>query len=419
MAGNDVAAVEPNPPVEDAVARPTLNPEVLKLGFVSFLTDLSTEAIFSVFAVFFTTVAGASSALLGLIEGLADFSASSLNYLAGRMSDRSGRRKVFALAGYGFSTLAKTILLVSSTVAGLSAFRVIERLGKGFRGPPRDAWLSSLADPDTRGYSFGVHKALDKAGAVFGPLLAYALLRWLGESAGAYRTLFWAALVPALASVVVLAMMKDQRGTPHARESVGSNWKALSAEFKRFLVPSGVFALGYYSLGFLLLKAHAVGFSVTDTVLLYALINAACVVAAPLVGRVGDKVGRSRVVVVGYGLYALVNSGLVWAGQGWQIVLLFAVYGVFLAIDESQSKAFIADLEPDRRGTAVGAYNFVTGMLYLPASLAAGALWTVDPRWAFGLATALALIAIGLFVSMRPTLTGAPPASPPPHQDVS
>ncbi|WP_293636396.1 MFS transporter [Polaromonas sp.] len=392
------------PPVDNAGGRPKLNPEVLKLGFVSFLTDLSTEAIFSVFAVFFTTVAGASSALLGLIEGLADFSASSLNYLAGWLSDRSGRRKVFALAGYGFSTLAKTILLVSSTVVGLSAFRVIERLGKGFRGPPRDAWLSSLADPATRGYSFGVHKALDKAGAVFGPLLAYALLRSLGESARAYRTLFWVAFLPAVASVVVLAMMKDQPGTPHARESVSANCKALSAGFKGFLVPAGVFALGYYSLGFLLLKAHAVGFSLTDTVLLYALFNAVCVVTAPLVGRLGDTVGRRRIVILGYGLYAFINLALIWANQSWQIIALFAVYGVFFAIDESQSKAFIADLEPDRRATAVGAYNFVTGVLYLPASLVAGALWTVDPRWAFAMATALALVAIGLFVSMRPAL---------------
>jgi MFS family permease len=379
-----------------------LNPEVLKLGLVSFLTDLSSEAIFSVFAVFFTTVAGASSALLGLIEGLADFSASSLNYLAGWLSDRSGKRKVFALAGYGFSTLAKCILLVSMSIASLGAFRVIERLGKGFRGPPRDAWLSSLADPTTRGYSFGVHKALDKAGAVFGPLLAYGLLRWLGESASAYRTLFWAAFVPALLSLVVLALMQDQPGKPHERESVRANWQALNPGFKRFLWPAGVFALAYYSLGFLLLKAHAVGFSVTDTVLLYALFNAVCVATAPLVGSVGDKIGRSRVVVFGYGLYGAINLALVWVSQDWQLVALFALYGVFYAVEESQSKAFIADLEPERRATAVGAYNFVTGALYLPASLAAGALWTVDPRWAFGLATFLAITAITLFGWVQP-----------------
>jgi MFS family permease len=385
--------------------RPRLNPEVLKLGFVSFLTDLSSEAIFSVFAVFFTSVAGASSALLGLIEGLADFSASSLNYLAGWLSDRSGRRKAFALAGYGFSTLAKTILLVSTSIAGLSAFRVIERLGKGFRGPPRDAWLSSLADPATRGYSFGVHKALDKAGAVFGPLVAYGLLRWLGESAEGYRTLFWVAFVPAVLSVVVLATMTDQPGTPHQRESVGANWRALSPGFKRFLVPAGVFALAYYSLGFLLLKAHAAGFSVTDTVLLYALFNAVCVVAAPLVGRLGDAVGRSRIVLLGYGLYAVINLGLVGATQGWQVIALFALYGVFYAVEDSQSKAFIADLEPERRATAVGVYNFVNGLLYLPASLIAGALWAFDPRWAFGLATLLAVAAMAVFAVLQPAAT--------------
>lgn len=197
------------------------------------------------------------------------------------------------MAGYGFSTLAKTILLVSTSIGSLGAFRVIERLGKGFRGPPRDAWLSSLADPATRGYSFGVHKALDKAGAVFGPLLAYGLLKWLGESAGAYRTLFWVAFVPAVLGVVVLALMRDQPGLPHERESVVTNWHALSPGFKRFLEPAGVFALAYYSLGFLLLKAHAVGFSMTDTVLLYALFNAACVVAVPLVGPPGRR-GRPQ-----------------------------------------------------------------------------------------------------------------------------
>ncbi len=406
MAGNDPAAPVLNPPAAPPGRPGKLNPEVLKLGLVSFLTDLSSEAIFSVFAVFFTTVAGASSALLGLIEGLADFSASSLNYLAGWLSDRSGKRKVFALAGYGFSTLAKTLLLLSTSIAGLSAFRVIERLGKGFRGPPRDAWLSSLADPATRGYSFGVHKALDKAGAVLGPLLAYGLLRWLGESDWAYRMLFWVAFVPAVLSVVVLAMMTDQPATPHAREGLAASWHALSPGFKRYLLPAGVFALAYYSLGFLLLKAHAVGFSMTDTVLLYALFNAVCVVAAPLVGRLGDAVGRSRILLLGYGLYGLINLGLVWASQGWAIVALFALYGVFFAIDESQSKAYIVDLEPERRATAVGTYNFVTGMLYLPASLAAGALWTVDPRWAFGLASLLTLLAMALFVWVRPAAQG-------------
>ena len=388
----------PAPPA----ARGKIHPDVLRLGLVSFLTDLSSEMIFSVFAVFFTTVAGASSALLGLIEGLADFSASSLNYLAGWLSDRSGRRKWFATAGYGFSTLAKMILLVSSSIIGLSLFRVIERLGKGFRGPPRDAWLSSIAAKESRGYAFGVHKAIDKAGAVIGPLVAYALLKWLGESASTYSTLFAVAFVPAVLSVVVLTRITDRPGVAHERESVRQNWQQLSPGFKRFLWPAGVFSLAYFSLGFVLLKAHAVGFSVTDIVLLYALFNATCVVAAPLVGRLGDRVGRSRIIVLGYALYAAINLWLAVAGSRWEMVAVFAIYGVFFAIDESQSKAFIADIEPERRATAVGVYNFVTGVLYLPASLVAGALWTYAPGLAFAVAALLSLAAIAVFGVLGP-----------------
>ena len=379
-----------------------LHPDVLKLGLVSFLTDLSSEMIFSVFAIFFTTVAGASSALLGLIEGLADLSASSLNFLAGWLSDRAGRRKGFVIAGYGFSTLAKTILLVSSSVAGLGLFRVIERLGKGFRGPPRDAWLSSIADARTRGFSFGVHKALDKAGAVAGPLIAYALLSWLGETPAGYRTLFWVAFVPAVLSIAVLALIKDQPVAPHERESISANWQSLSPGFKRFLVPAGIFALAYYSLGFLMLKAHAVGFSLKETVLLYALFNTTCVVAAPLVGGLGDRIGRSRIVVLGYAVYGLINLALIFATSRAEMIALFAVYGLFYAIEDSQSKAFIADIEPDRRATAIGLYNFVTGALYLPASVVAGALWIVAPGLAFALAAGLALAAIAAFGVLRP-----------------
>ncbi len=381
--------------------RQRLHPDVVRLGLVSFLTDLSSEMIFSVFAIFFTTVAGASSALLGLIEGMADFSSSSLNYLAGWLSDRSGRRKWLVIGGYGFSTLAKLILLVSSSIAGLSIFRVIERLGKGFRGPPRDAWLSSIATKESRGYAFGVHKALDKSGAVLGPLVAYALLSWQGESVSTYGMLFLVAFVPAVISVVVLTRIPDQAGTAHEHESIRQNWRQLSPGFKRFLFPAGVFALAYFSLGFLLLKAHAVGFSATDIVLLYALFNTTCVVVAPLVGRLGDKVGRSHILMLGYALYAALNLWLVVASTRWEMIAVFAIYGLFYAIEESQSKAFIADIEPERRATAMGVYNFVTGALYLPASLMAGALWVFAPSLAFGLAATLSLVAMMVFARMR------------------
>lgn len=392
-----------------AIAKPNENrfgvhADVLKLGIVSLLTDLSSEMIFSVFAVFFTAIAGASTALLGVVEGLADLSASSLNYFSGWLSDRTGKRKVFALAGYGFSTLAKIILLLSASVAALSAFRVIERLGKGFRGPPRDAWLSTVAGDERRGYAFGVHKALDKTGAIFGPLIAYGLLAWLGEGANTYQILFWVAMVPAVLSIVALSLVKDQPAPLRQRENMIEAWKMLSPQFKRFLVPAGIFSLAYFSFGFLLLRAHSVGFSIKDTVLLYALFNIACVIAAPAIGKLGDRVGRARMIMLGYAIYLLMCLGFIFVTQKWQIVVLFVFYGVFYAIDEAQNKAFIVDIELERRASAIGMYNFVTGIIYLPASLLAGAVWLINPASPFIAASCLAFIAIVVFVSLRPDI---------------
>jgi MFS family permease len=390
-----------------------VHPDVLKLGLVSFLTDLSSEMIFSVFAIFFTTIAGASAALLGMVEGLADLSASSLNYISGWLSDRSGKRKVFALAGYGFSTLAKIILLISSSVTGLGVFRVIERLGKSLRGPPRDAWLSAVAAKDTRGYSFGVHKALDKSGAVLGPLVAYGLLSWLGDGASTFRILFWVALVPALLSIVVLSLIKDQPGVQHRRENMFETWKTLSPEFKRYLVAAGIFSLAYFSFGFLLLRAHSVGFAIKDIVLLYALFNIAFVVAAPLMGKLGDSIGRARIIVLGYLIYLLMSLGFAMATTQWQVIVLFIIYGVFFAIDEAQSKAFIADIELERRASAIGLYNFVTGLIYLPASLIAGALWLMHPASAFLMAAFFAFAALAVFAYLRPDQKRDSDAFPP------
>ncbi len=393
-----------------------VHPDVLKLGLVSFLTDVSSEMIFSVFAVFFTAIAGASSALLGLVEGLADFSASSLDYVAGWLSDQTGKRKVFALGGYGFSTAAKVILLIASSVTALGCFRVIERLGKSLRGPPRDAWLSAIATKDIRGYSFGIHKALDKAGAVLGPLVAYGLLSWQGETAPAFRMLFWVAFVPAVLGVLLLGRIPDrparshrEGGFPSNRESIFTAWKTLSPGFKRYLAAAGIFSLAYFSFGFLLLRAKTAGFSVADIVLLYALFNMSFVVSAPLAGKLGDRIGRTQVVALSYLIYFVMSLGFAFSKTRWQIVLLFVIYGVFYSVDEAQSKAFIADLEPDRRATAIGVYNFVTGAIYLPASLIAGALWSAHPRMVFACAACFSLaatITLALLQPARPLAQG-------------
>ena len=399
------AVIEHSVADENVSLTPTLfgvHPEVLKLGVVSFLTDVSSEMIFSVFAVVFTTVAGASSSLLGFVEGFADFSASSLDYLSGWLSDRTGKRKALTLLGYSFSTIAKIILLFANSVLALGVFRVIERLGKSFRSAPRDAWLASIAASDVRGYSFGVHKALDKAGAVLGPLIAFGLLWWLGETKSAYKVLFWVAFFPAVLSILVLGLIKDRPGVRYEREGIFTAWKTLSRGFKRYLVAAGIFSLAYFSFGFLLLRANRVGFSVSEVVLLYALFNISFVIAAPFIGKLGDIFGRTPIVILSYLIYMLMCLGFAFAEAKWQVILLFILYGIFYSIDEAQSKAFIADVESERRATAMGVYNFISGLIYLPASLIAGVLWAVSPQLVFIVAALISLLAIGVFVFLRP-----------------
>ncbi|MFA6510889.1 MAG: MFS transporter [Candidatus Paceibacterota bacterium] len=381
-----------------------VDPDVLKLGLVSFLTDISSESVFSVFSIFFTVIVGASASLLGLIEGMADFSASSLDYFAGWLSDKSGKRKPLAMTGYGFSTVAKTMLLLGSSVFALALFRVIERLGKSFRGPPRDAWLSAVAEESNRGYTFGLHKAMDKAGAVVGPLIAYFILLYLGQSVGTFRIIFIIAVVGAVAAVAVLCLMKDRPGTPHERENIFKAWGALSKGFKLFLIPAGIFSLAYFSFSFLLLRAYDVGFSIKDVVLLYALFNISFVAFSVPIGKLGDWIGRKYIIVLEYLIYIVMSLGFIFVKARWEIIVLFVLFGFFYAIDEAQSKAYISDIEQDRRATAIGMYNFVTGLVYLPASAIAGLLWIFNPIYAFIFAAFIALIAMGTFIFLQPKI---------------
>ncbi|MDD5721226.1 MAG: MFS transporter [Candidatus Pacebacteria bacterium] len=372
--------------------------DVLKLGLVSFLTDISSEAIFSVFSIFFTVFAGASASLLGVVEGFSDFSASSLDYFSGWLSDKSGKRKKLALLGYGFSTLAKFILLVGTSVLTLSFFRIIERIGKSFRGPPRDAWLSAVAEQATRGYTFGLHKAMDKMGAVLGPLIAYFLLLYFGQSLGTFRLIFIISVIGAIGAVLVLVLIKDRPGIPYERENIFKAWGTLSGEFKKFLIPAGIFSLAYFSFGFLLLRAYTFGFAVADVVLLYALFNISFVVMSIPIGKLGDFIGRRYIIVLEYFIYIAMSLGFIFVKEKLGIIILFIIFGVFYSIDEAQSKAFISDLEKDRRATAIGAYNFITGLIYLLASVIAGFLWVFNPIYAFVFAAIIAFIAMSVFV---------------------
>lgn len=378
--------------------------DVFLLGIVSFLTDISSEMIFSIFSVFFIVILGASTVLLGLIEGFADFASSSLDYVSGVLSDKTGKRKRFAILGYGFSTAAKALLLFANSVVIASAFRVVERLGKSFRGPPRDAWLSSLSTKENRGLSFGVHKALDKAGAVLGPLLTYFILNLYGQNKETFMFLFKIALIPALAAVIFLIFIKDKPSPPSKRENIFKNYKHTSAGFKHYLYSAGIFSLAYFSFGFLLLKAYKIGFEIKDVVLLYALFNLSFVLVAAPLGKLGDIIGRKKIIILEYIIYLAMCIGFVFAFNKVQIVLLFILFGIFYAIDESQSSAYISDLEETNRATAIGIYSFATGIIYLPASIIAGYLWNISPNYAFVFAGVLSVAALLFFTLGKNTL---------------
>jgi MFS family permease len=395
----------PAPSVEDGSVKKKIfgvQKEIFWMGIVSFLTDVSSEMIFSVLTVFLTVILGASSALLGLMEGLADFAASSLDYVSGYLSDKTGKRKVFAVFGYAFSTVAKVILVFANTASAVLAFRVIERLGKSVRGAPRDALIASISKESKLGFSFGFHKMLDKAGAILGPIIAFFILAWLGETAATYNLLFWIALVPAALAVLLLSVaIKEKPVTvkPKPRKFF-SVYGQTGPEFKRYLKTAGIFSLGYFSFAFLLLKAYEVGFGLKDVTLLYAVFNVSFFLISIPVGKLGDKIGRRKIIIAEYVIYALMCAGFIFAADKVAVIALFLLYGVFYAIDEGQSKAFISTITPEEvRASAIGLYNFTTGLIYLPASLIAGLLWnSVSPSAAFAFAGVTALLSLGLFL---------------------
>jgi MFS family permease len=365
-----------------AIGRPNtllgVQRQVFWLGVVSFFTDLSSEMIFSVLAVFLSVILGASALTIGLMEGLADFASSSLDWISGYLSDRSGRRKPFVVAGYGFSALAKTALFPAQSVAVVFAFRIVERLGKSVRGAPRDALISSVADSGRAGYAFGFHKALDRLGAVVGPLCAYFLLGIFGQKRATFVLLFAAAAVFSWIAVLVLVVgISDTKaGTSREHPGLIAIYRTMDRALTRYLGVAAFFSLGYFGFAFLFLKANQVGFQIKDVALLYAGINTAAVVAAIPLGHLGDRVGRKWLIGSEYLLYAGMCLGFVYASSKAAIIVLFLVYGIFLAIDEGQTKAYIGDLAvKEAVGSAMGLYGFITGLAYLPASVVAGALW--------------------------------------------
>jgi MFS family permease len=324
-----------------------------------------------------------------------------LKLVSGWLSDRWSRRKPLVVAGYGLSSLARPLVAVASAPWHVLAIRLADRIGKGTRGAPRDAWLAETTPAEARGRAYGFHRAMDHAGAVVGPLLASALLG-LGLDV---RSVFGLAAVPALASVIVLvAGVREASRTPAIAAAKSVPNGRLPASFRRYMVVLAVFTLGNSSDAFLLLRAQDAGVSLAAIPLLWTFHHVAKAIASTTGGALSDRVGRTAAIVGGWAIYAATYAGFAFATSAWQVWALFGAYGLHHALTEGPERALVADLAgPSARGRAFGLYHAVTGGLLLPASLLTGWLWQAHgARAALGVGACVAgAAALGLALGVR------------------
>ena len=359
---------------------------VFFLGWVSFLTDVSSEMILNVLPLFLSNVLGVGTAFIGLIEGLGDSAATILKIASGWFSDRIGKRKGVTTAGYVLSTLAKPFLYVASAGWVVLIIRIAERSGKGIRTSPRDALVADSTSPEEMGKSFGFHRALDTFGAVTGIVgaVAIVLLMQKGDlllSSNTFKMLVVIGMIPAVLSVLLLIFfVHEKRASRPKRAEIGgaATWRGFDRRFKLFLGVIVLFTLGNSADAFLVLRAQNIGFSILHILLLLALFNLVYASVSYPSGVLSDKLGRKRLIVAGWSIYALTYLGFGLAGAWWHVIFLFALYGVYFGLAEGATRAFVADIVPaERRGAAYGLYHGAVGFALLPASVIAGVLWQV------------------------------------------
>jgi MFS family permease len=370
---------------------------------VSFFMDVSSEMVAPVVPLFLTANLGASPSIVGLIEGLAETAASLLKLCSGLVADRFGHNKRLLLLGYGLSAASRPLLAVATGWGLVLTARFWDRVGKGLRTAPRDALITAFSRPEQLGLAFGIHRALDTAGAVIGPTVALLILTvW----PAAYRLVFWASLVPGLVSVALIAWLIEADGQAGVKSAVpGWSLRGFEPRLWSYLIGIGLFSLGQTSTAFLILKAKLVGLSpasIATSYLIYTIL--AAMVAVPA-GLLADRFGPRRMLVAGLGLFAAVSAGVAMAATPWQIAGLFACSGLCAGLLDCVQRANLAMVvPPERRATGFGLYHLIVGLMVLPANLLAGVLWeTVEPAAPFWASAGLALLATGVLCATART----------------
>ena len=366
-----------------------LHPNIWVVTATSFLTDVSSEMLVYLIPLFLSNVLGVRMAFIGLIDGVAETTASLLKIYSGALSDKIGKRKWLAVLGYGISTIAKPFLYFASSWGWVFGIRFADRVGKGIRTAPRDALVASSTDETNRGFAFGLHRAGDTAGAFLGIAIA-AFIIWMTQtnadllSAHTFRIAVLASVVPAVLAVIVLGVgATDLGGAGKKSGAMRLSFEGMNPRFKKFLMIMILFTLGNSSDSFIILRAQERGLSVLQTMFMLMTFTAIYTFLSSPLGSLSDKVGRRKLIIGGWLAYALVYLGFALAGAGWQIWILFGLYGVYYAATEGVTKALVADLVPEaQRGTAYGLFNAAIGITALPASLMAGLLWQGLGSWA-------------------------------------
>ena len=376
----------------------------------SLLTDVSSEMIVYLIPLFLANVLGVRTAVIGLIDGVAETTASLLKIYSGALSDKLGKRKWLTVAGYALSTIAKPFLYIANAWGWVLGVRFADRVGKGIRTAPRDALVADSIEPTQRGLAFGFHRAGDTLGAFLGLGLA-AVIVWLTQSQAelltrsTFQLAILVSIIPAVLAVIVLALGARDVGKGKPSSAPALSLKGFDSRFKYFLLVVVLFTLGNSSDAFIVLRGQERGLNVLQVMLMVMTFNLVYALLAGPLGALSDKIGRRRLILFGWLAYGLVYLGFAFSQTGWQVWALFAFYGIYYAATEGVAKALIADLVPEsQRGTAYGLYAAAVGLTALPASLIAGVLWQGLGPWngfgasaPFAFGAAMALLAGVLF----------------------
>ncbi len=401
---------------------------VFAISLVSLLNDASSEIVYPLLPVFLNITLGVSPRILGTIEGAAESASSLLKLFAGHFSDRAGKRKGLVVFGYAISSFMRPLLALTSNWYQVMGIRLADRVGKGIRSAPRDAMIADAVRVEERGLAFGFHRAMDHTGAVIGPLIGYLLILLFAvdrnaPSASDFHKIFLLASIPALAAVMVVAFFVRESHQPKSAPAdlvaapapaLRLSLRGFDGNFKRFLVILALFTLSNSSDFFLILRARDAGVSVTSIPLLWAALHVMKVVSSIFGGDLSDRLGRRRLIVSGWILYAAVYAGFAFVSNGLSVWILFMIYGIYFGLAEGAEKALVADLvRPEQRGTAYGLYNLAFGITVFPASLLMGALWEWrGPQTAFLISAVLgSTAAVLLMIAVKPGPGGSPTAS--------